>query len=97
MPNNTSTHIIGRITENESELLNDVYREISENLGLDSAIQIYQLFKGQQITFPVHLFSRKRIQKMVIREYDGTNINMLAQKYGYSEKTIRRILKDTIM
>ena len=78
------------------ELLNDLYREISDKLGLDSAIQIYQLFKGQQITFPVHLFSTKHIHKMLIQEYDGTNINMLAQKYGYSEKTIRRILKDTI-
>ena len=76
--------------------MNDVYKEISDNLGLDSAIQIYQLFKGQQITFPVHLFSRKRIHKMVIKEYDGTNINILAKKYGYSEKTIRRIIKNSV-
>ena len=66
MRNNTSTHIIGQITENESELLNDVYREISDNLGLDAAIEVYQLFKGQQITVPVHLFSTKHIHKMLI-------------------------------
>ena len=94
MQNNISSRITSRMNGNESELLNDVYRDISDNLGLDAAIEVYQLFKSQQITFPVHLFSRKRIQKMVSREYDGTNINMLAQKYGYSEKTIRRIIKD---
>lgn len=82
--------------ENESDLLNDVYKEISEKLGLDAAIEVYRMFKGQQITFPVHLFSSKRIQKEIIKEYDGSNINILAKKYGYSEKTIRRIIRDSV-
>lgn len=94
MLNNITIHINRQINEIESELLNDVYRDISDNLGLDSAMQIYQLFKDQHVTFPIHPFSRNRIHKIMIREYDGTNINMLAQKYWYSEKTIRRILKD---
>lgn len=84
------------MNENESDLLNDIYREIGEKLGLDVAIEIYQMFKGQQITFPVHLFNAKRIQKEIIKEYDGSNINSLARKYGYSEKTIRRIIKDSV-
>lgn len=84
------------MNENESELLNDVYRDISEKLGLDAAIEVYRMFKGQQITFPVHLFNDKRIQKEIIKEYDGSNINVLAKKYGYSEKTIRRIIKDSV-
>lgn len=82
--------------ENESDLLNDVYKEISEKLGLDAAIEVYRMFKGQQITFPVHLFNSKRIQQEIIKEYDGSNINILAKKYGYSEKTIRRIIKDSV-
>ena len=82
--------------ENESELFNEVYREISSTLGLDVAIAIYQMYKGQQITFPVHLFSAKRIQHSIIKEYDGTNIGLLAKKYDYSEKSIRRIIKDSI-
>lgn len=51
------------MNENESELLNDVYRDISEKLGLDAAIEVYRMFKGQQITFPVHLFNAKRIDQ----------------------------------
>lgn len=82
--------------EKESDLLNDVYREISEKVGLDAAIEVYQMYKGQQITFPVHLFNAKRIQSSIIREYDGTNIRILAMKYGYSEKTIRRMIKDSL-
>lgn len=84
------------MNENEVELLNEVYREISEKIGLDSAIVIYQMFKGQQISFPVHLFNSKRIQRNIIKEYDGTNIRELARKYDYSEKTVRRMIKDSL-
>lgn len=84
------------MNENEVELLNEVYREISEKIGLDSAIVIYQMFKGQQITFPVHLFNSKRIQRSIIKEYDGSNIRELARKYDYSEKTVRRMIKDSL-
>ena len=81
---------------NEAELFNEVYREISAQLGLDVAITIYQMYKGQQITFPVHLFNSRRIQQSIIREYDGTNIRALAKKYDYSEKTVRRMIKDSL-
>ena len=84
------------MAEKESDLLNDIYREISEKVGLDVAIEIYQMYKGQQLTFPVHLFNSKRIQHSIIREYNGTNIRILARKYGYSEKTIRRMIKDSL-
>ena len=82
--------------EKESNLFNTVYREIGAELGLDAAIRIYQMFKGQQITFPIHLFDSKLIQRNIIREYDGGNIRELAKKYGYSEKTIRRVIKDSL-
>ena len=82
--------------KNESELLNDVYRDISEKLGPDAALEIYRMFKGQQIMFPVHFFNAKRIQKVIVKEYDGSNLKVLAKKYGYSEKTIRRIIKHSM-
>ena len=80
----------------DSELLNTVYREISEKLGMDVAMEIYRLFKGQQINFPVRFFNSTRIQQVIVKEYDGTNIRTLAIKYSYSEKTIRRIIKESL-
>ena len=35
------------MAENDPELLNSIYREISEKLGMDTAMEIYQMFKGQ--------------------------------------------------
>lgn len=84
-----------RVAEDNPELLNSVYREISEKLGMEAALAIYQMFKGQQINFPVRFFNPERLQQIIAQEYDGTNIRTLAIKYNYSEKTIRRIIKET--
>ena len=80
----------------EIELYNDIYKEISEIVGLEATLKIYLRFKGQQVSFPVRLYNPHLIQQNVIKEYDGTNIAYLAQKYDYSEKTIRRMIKDSL-
>ena len=85
-----------QMAENDPELLNSVYKEISEKLGMDTAMEIYQMFKGQQISFPMRFFNPAKIQQMIVREYNGTNIKTLAVKYGYSEKTVRRIIRDSL-
>lgn len=77
----------------ESESYNDIYREIAELLGEDEAKKIYELFRGQQIFFPIRLYDPELIRERIASEYDGTNIARLTRKYGYSEKTIRRIIK----
>lgn len=84
-----------RMAESDSELLNSVYKEVSEKLGMDTAMEIYRMFKGQQVSFPMRFFNPNRIQKCISQEYDGTNIKILAIKYGYSEKTIRRIIRES--
>ena len=84
------------ILKKEIDLYNDIYKEISEIVGLEATLKIYLRFKGQQISFPVRLYSPHLIQQSVIKEYDGTNIADLAQKYDYSEKTIRRMIKDSL-
>ena len=84
------------MAENDPELLNTVYKEVSEKLGMDTAMEIYRMFKGQQISFPMRFFNPERIQKIIVQEYDGTNLKRLAIKYGYSEKTVRRMIHDSI-
>lgn len=78
--------------DKKSELYNTVYREISEIVGLEATLKIYLRFKGQQISFPVRLYNPKMIRQKVMKEFDGTNIHELANKYDYSEKTIRRMI-----
>ena len=82
------------VKNKENALLNSVYKEIADNLGIEAAMEIFRMFKGQQITFPVRFLNPTYVQKLIIKEYDGSNIKTLAQKYNYSEKTVRRILKE---
>ena len=84
------------MAEKDPELLNGVYREISEKLGMDTAMEIYKMFRGQQINFPVRFFSPAKVQQIILKEYNGENIRALAIKYNYSEKTVRRIIKDNL-
>ena len=92
---NLSKEVV-RMAVSDPELLNSVYKEVSEKLGMDTAMEIYRMFKGQQISFPTRFFDSSMIHQAIIQEYDGTNIRVLAIKYNYSEKTIRRIIKEYI-
>lgn len=81
-------------SEQAKKLFNSVYEEISEEVGFDVAIRMYQIYKGIQISFPTRLFNPEYVKKQIPIEYDGTNVKQLAKKYGYSEKTVRRMIKD---
>ena len=80
----------------KSEYLNGIYNELANLLGTDAAMKIHAHYRGQQVTFPVEFFSRQFTKSRIIEEYDGHNVKQLATRYGYSEKTIRKILKDNI-
>lgn len=52
--------------------------------------------KGSQINFPTRLFSKEFVLEEALKAYDGTSesINLIATKYSYSERTIRKLLKN---
>lgn len=78
------------------KLFNSIYNDISEVFGVDVAIHMYQQYKGLQISFPTRLFNTEYVKKQVPLEYNGSNLKELAKKYGYSEKTIRRMIKENL-
>ncbi len=73
--------------------LNDVYRDIADEIGVENTLAIYKLFHGTQISFPNRLFSKEYIHNAIINEYNGSNVPQLAQKYNYSERSVWLILK----
>ena len=77
----------------EKEFLNGLYKDLANLVGDENAQKIYLEYRGQQITFPVEFYSKQYIYNQIIAEYDGTNLKQLATKFGYSERTVRRILK----
>lgn len=81
-------------SEIENDCLNGIYNEIATVIGIDATMSLYSLYRGQQITFPVNFFTTEFIASRVVKEYDGSNIKQLATKYGYSEKWIRKMIKE---
>lgn len=78
----------------EKEYLNDTYKKLANLVGIENARKLFEEYRGQQISFPIEFYSKQYIYDQIIYEYDGKNTKYLVQKYGYSERTVRRILKD---
>lgn len=79
-------------------MLNGVYEVMNEIIGFDNVVKLYEHFKGSQINFPTRLFSKEFVLQEAIKKYDGSieSINKVAIKYSYSERTIRKLLKNHI-
>ena len=79
-------------------MLNGVYETMNEIIGIENVIKLYEHFKGCQINFPTKLFSKEFVLQEAIKTYDGTSasINRIATKYSYSERTIRKLLRNNI-
>ena len=89
------------VKQKKDGTLNGVYEQMSEIIGFDNVVKLYENFKGSQINFPTRLFSKEFVLQEALKAYDGTSesINLIATKYSYSERTIRKLLKahlDTI-
>ncbi|MGN0501156.1 MAG: hypothetical protein ACI4HK_08465 [Ruminococcus sp.] len=79
-----------------SKTLNGIYETMSEIICFDNVVKIYDNFKGSQINFPTRLFLKEFVLQEALKSYDGTSesINLIATKYSYSERTIRKLLKN---
>lgn len=78
-----------------SGTLNGIYESMSQLIGLDNVLKLYEHYRGSQVNFPTRLFSKEFVLQEALRLYDGTSesINIVATKYSYSERTVRKMLK----
>ena len=77
----------------DSSDLQGVYKEIAEIIGVESTIEIYKRLKGQQVTFPARLYSKKYIKEEIKSRYNGSNMRQLALEFEYTERWIRTLLE----
>ena len=78
----------------KSEFLNGIYGDLADILGVEAALKVHKYYRGQAVSFPVELYKKSYISAKIVKEYDGSNIKQLATKFGYSEKWIRKIIKE---
>lgn len=69
-----------------------IYKDLAEQLGVETTIKIHEQLGGTQVTFPLKLFSQDYVEKQIRARYDGTNSKVLAKEFGYTERYIRTLL-----
>lgn len=50
------------------EYLNGAYNDFANLLGIDAVLKIHSAYRGQQITFPVELFSKEFIALQIVKQ-----------------------------
>ena len=75
--------------------LHNFYNGLSDLVGPEAMMKIYEQYKGTQLSVPVHLYDRDLAAQRVIREFNGCNQQDLARIYGYSEKWAKSVLRQS--
>lgn len=76
----------------KSNNYNGIYCDMYEILGEETTKKIYEYYKGQQVTFPMRLYSKDYILKYLSDKYDGTNLKQLSRNLGYTERWVKRLI-----
>lgn len=58
---------------------NGVYEELVELPGLENTLKIHKHFRGQQVNFPMRLYSKEYIEEYLIKNYNGKNLKELSK------------------
>ncbi|MFB9768692.1 Mor transcription activator family protein [Lactiplantibacillus modestisalitolerans] len=74
--------------------LNPFYADLSELIGTDAMLTLFENYRGMQLTIPTHLYERTRAAKRVRERYDGQNTRQLARQYGYSQRWVVKTLRE---
>ena len=69
-----------------------IYNEIFELLGEEAVDKIFKFYRGQQVNFPMTLYSDEYMTNYINLNYDGINIRDIARELGYSERWIKDII-----
>lgn len=71
---------------------NGIYKDMILVLGEDVTKQIHHFYRGQQVTFPMRLYSREYTKEYLMKHYTGSNLKKLSRELGYSERWVKGLI-----
>ncbi|MEO1769745.1 hypothetical protein [Candidatus Enterococcus ferrettii] len=79
----------------EKELLNSFYQELADLLDEEAMLKFFEHYQGLVISVPKKLYCGKRLSERLalLPPIDLKTKQQLAQKYGYSQRQIERLIK----
>ena len=79
--------------EIEKDDFKGVYSEMSEILGEEIVRIIHKHYKGQQVNFPMKLYSNEYVEKYIIENHSKKSVREMARDLGYSDKWVSTLIK----
>lgn len=78
------------------EQLPEPCMSIATEIGIESTIKLVNLIGGELLYLPKLKSLTMPIRKeMIVKEFNGYNYKFLAEKYGFSERWVRVIVKES--
>lgn len=71
---------------------NGIYADMVEQLGEEIVVEINKHYKGQQVTFPMRLYSKNYVIRYIKENYNGNNIKNISRELGYSQRWIQDLI-----
>ena len=78
--------------KSDSKIYSGIYKDLVELLGEDITLEIYDNFKGQQVTFPMRLYSKSYVEEYLIKNYEGKNLKELSKELGYTCNWLQQLI-----
>lgn len=75
---------------------NGIYADMYEQLGEELVREIYKHYRGQQVTFPMRIYSKEYIIRYISEKYDGNNLKEVARELGYSERWVKTLIDNNL-
>lgn len=86
--------VIGGLTLDD---LQQHHREYAEVIGIDNLLKLSDAFGGTSIYIPQRReLMKNKIYAAIYKEFDGSNLPELTQKYGVSKSTVYKIVQDKV-
>lgn len=71
---------------------NGVYSDIIQQFDEELVKEIHKLYRGQQVTFPMRLYSKEYVLNYISENYNGKNIKKLSMELNYSERWVKKLI-----
>lgn len=71
-----------------------IYADVAEIIGEEKIDEFFHRFQGQQIVFPMKLYSKEYVISEARNAKGKRPIAEMAQEFGYSERYLRKLLAE---
>lgn len=80
------------VMRKKSENYRGIYKDMVEVLGTDITLKVYESYKGQQVTFPMRLYSDKYVIDYLSKHYNGKNLKQISRRLGYTCNWLQKVI-----